>query len=85
MTDSETVKYRATSAFTDPITIVNVVALALLSQDVRAIIPTAWLPFVGALIAVFNIVMQVVPLADRPVRLNIVPGDSKLVTLPKLD
>jgi hypothetical protein len=84
MAADETVKYRATSAFTDPITIVNVVSLVLLSQDVRAIIPVAWMPFVAALIAVFNIVMQVVPLADRPVRLNIVPGDSKPVDVPKL-
>lgn len=82
----ETVNYRATSAWTDPIVIINGISLALLNQDVRAIIPPKYLPAVAALIAVFNIIMQIIPkAADRPVRLNIVPGDSKPVALKKLD
>ncbi len=42
--------------------------------------------FVAALIAVFNIIMQLAPrVADRPVRLNIAPGDSKPIDVKKLD
>lgn len=82
----EVVKYRAKSAFTDPIVIVNTLSLALTNQDIRAIIPLGWMPFVVALIALFNIIMQVVPrVADNPVRLNVMPGDSKPVALKKLD
>ena len=82
----EVVKYRATSAWTDPIVIINAVSLALLNQDVRAIIPPKWLPAVAALIAVFNIVMQLAPrVADNPVRLSVMPGASKPVDVKKLD
>lgn len=82
----EVVKYRAKSAWTDPIVIINTISLALLNQDVRAIIPPKWLPAVAALIAVFNIIMQVVPkVADRPVRLDVMPGASKPVDVKKLD
>lgn len=81
----DTVKYRATSAWTDPIIIINAISLALLNQDVRAIIPIKWLPFVAAVLAVFNIIMQLAPIADRPVRANIAPGDSKPIALKKLE
>lgn len=86
MATEEMVKYRATSGLTDPIVVINGISLALLNQDVRAIIPVAWLPFVAAAIAVFNIIMQLTPrVADRPVRLNIMPGESKPIDVKKLD
>lgn len=82
----EVVKYRAKSAFTDPIVIINAISLALLNQDVRAIIPPKYLPAVAALIAVFNIIMQLAPrVADNPVRLNVAPFSSKPVDVKKLD
>ena len=82
----DVVKYRATSAWVDPIVIVNVVLIALGHPDIRAIIPPKWLPAVVAIIALLNIVMQVVPrFADNPVRLNVMPGDSKPIDVKKLD
>jgi hypothetical protein len=80
-----TVTYRATSAFTDPITVINALSLVLLAEDVRNIISPRWLPYVAALIAVLNIVLQLAPIADRPVRLNVVPGASKPIALAKLE
>ena len=82
----EVVKYRAKSAWTDPIVIVNVILVALGHPDIRAIIPTGWVPAVVALIAVLNIIMQVVPrFADNPVRLNVMPGESKPIDVKKLE
>lgn len=85
MADEDVVHYRATSAFTDPITIINFVSLALLSSDVRAIIPVKYMPYVAALLAVLNIILRSAPVGDRPVRVNIVPGDSKPVAMKKLE
>lgn len=81
----ETVNYRAVSAATDPITILNVLALALVNQDVRAVFPPSFIPYVTAIVALLNIFLRLLPnVADRPVRLSIAPGDSKTVQLTKL-
>lgn len=81
----EIVKYRAKSGFTDPIIIINVISLALLNQDVVAVIPPRWRPLSTAVVAILTIILQLIPrIADNPVRLNIAPGDSKPVDVKKL-
>lgn len=84
--NDENVYYRAKSAWSDPMVILNVIALALVNQDVRSVLPAVWIPFVGAFLAIANIIMRVAPVvSDRPVRMNIAPGDSKPVAMKKLD
>ena len=80
---AETQTAYAKSAFSDPLNIINFIALALMMPEIRDIIPTRYIPVVAAIVALANLATRTI-FATHPVAL-IAPMQVKPVEVKKLE
>jgi hypothetical protein len=81
MTDETQTAY-AKSAFSDPLNIINFVALALMMPEVRDILPPRFIPLVAAVVALANLATRTL-FTTHPVAF-IAPAQVKPVEVRKL-
>ena len=80
MSDTQTAYAR--SAFSDPINIVNFLALALMMPEINSIVPPKYLPLVAAIVALANLALRTI-FVTHPVAM-IAPMQVKPVEIQKL-
>lgn len=82
--ETQTQTAYAKSAFSDPINIVNFVALALTLPAIDVLISPKWHPVVDAVVAILNLALRTL-FATHPVTVTIAPGQVKPVEVKKLE
>lgn len=80
---AETQTSYARSAFSDPLNIINFIALALMMPEVRELIPLKYMPLAMALVALANLALRTL-LVTHPVAF-IAPTQVKPVEVRKLE
>jgi hypothetical protein len=80
---AETQTAYARSAYSDPLNIINFVALALTLPEIREIVPLKYAPLVAAIVALANLATRI-GFVTHPVA-NIAPGQVKPVEVKKLE
>ena len=80
---AETQTAYAKSAYSDPMNIINFIALALMMPEIREIVPTRYVPLVAAIVALLNLAGRTL-FVTHPVA-NIAPGEVKPVEVKKLE
>lgn len=79
----ETQTAYARSAFSDPLNIINFVALALTLPEIRDIVPAHWAPLIAAVVALANLSLRTL-FVTHPVAV-IAPGQVVPVEVKKLE
>lgn len=80
---AETQTAYARSAFSDPLNLINFVALALVIPEVRQIVPPKYLPLIAAIVALANLYLRIF-VTTHPVAF-IAPTQVKPVEVRKLE
>ena len=80
---AETQTAYARSAFSDPLNIINFLALALTMPEIREIVPPKYVPLVAAIIALANLYLRTM-VVTHPVAM-IAPTQVKPVEVKKLE
>ena len=79
----ETQTAYAKSAVSDPLNLLNFVALALMMPEVREIMPPKYIPIIAAIVALANLAIRTL-FVTRPVAM-IAPTQVKPVEIKKLE
>lgn len=80
----ETQTAYARSAFSDPLNIINFIALALTLPEIREVVPVRYAPLIAAVVALANLALRTL-LVTHPVTVTIAPGQVKPVEVKKLE
>jgi hypothetical protein len=80
----ETQTAYARSAYSDPLNIINFVALAFTLPEIRDVIPLHYAPLVAAVVALVNLAGRTL-FVTHPVTVTIAPGQVKPVEVKKLE
>ena len=84
MAETETQTAYAKSAFSDPINIINFLALLFTLPAINAVIPVHYHDAVDALVAALNLALRTF-FAPHPVTATIGPGQVKPIEIKKLE
>ena len=79
----ETQTAYARSAFSDPLNVINFIALALTLPEIREMVPPQFLPLIAAIVAVANLALRTL-FVTHPVAV-IAPGQVVPVEVKKLE